>query len=344
MNYKPNRKPALFGPFFFIFCSLICLSSFAQQSPSKVHINDLNVRDPYIVADKQTKTYFLYKSASAKNKKGNTVSSLVTYKSKDLKIWEGPYQVYQTPDDNWTTGVLWAPEVHEYKGKYYLFATLSSTVAWKKGEEGWPAYIFRGTQIFRADNPMGPFLAFKDKLPHTPMDRMALDGTLWVEDGKPYMIYCHEWVQIEDGTMELVELEADLSRAKGLSTRLFNASSAPWSTGDNKTKGRTTYVTDGCFLYRTKTGKLLMLWSSFKSGSYATGIAESVTGKLAGPWKQQSNLLFDKDGGHGMLFKTFDGKLMLTLHGPNGPSGKERAQIHEVEDTGDTLELKNKRP
>jgi hypothetical protein len=28
---------------------------------------------------------------------------------------------------------------------------------------------------------------------------MALDGTLWVEDGVPYMIFCHEWIQITDG-------------------------------------------------------------------------------------------------------------------------------------------------
>jgi len=42
------------------------------------------------------------------------------------------------------------------------------------------------------------------------MDRMAFDGTLWVEEGQPYMIYCHEWVQVEDGTMELVELAPDL--------------------------------------------------------------------------------------------------------------------------------------
>src|SRR4051794_29321233 len=76
-----------FGYSFLISCCLFCLNSFGQLVPSKIHINDLNVRDPFIVADKQSKTYFLYKSSSTKDKKGNTVSSLVTYKSKDLKIW-----------------------------------------------------------------------------------------------------------------------------------------------------------------------------------------------------------------------------------------------------------------
>jgi len=315
---------------------------FGQSSLSTTHIKDLNVRDPYIVSDKESQTYFLYKAARVMDEKGNRVTGVVAYKSKDLEFWEGPYTVYATPLDNWITGAIWAPEVHHYQGRYYLFATLNSDIEWKKKQEHWPKYTFRGTQIFHADSPLGPFLPFDDKMPHTPMDRMALDGTLWVEKGKPYMVYCHEWVQIEDGTMELVELAPDLSQTKGPSMTLFHASSVSWSTGQRKQNGITAYVTDGCFLYRTKTGKLLMLWSSFKNNSYAMGIAESSTGKLAGPWIQQKELLFGENGGHGMLFEAFDGRLMLTFHGPNSPSGAERAQIYEVEDKGDTLALKKR--
>lgn len=333
------RVMRLYGILLAFSCFVFPKLSYGQSNITTVNIKDLHVRDPYIVTDKQSGSYFLYKSVWSKN---NRTSVVVAYKSKDLEHWEGPYTVYRTPEDNWIKGVIWAPEVHEYKGKYYLFATLNSNIQWKKTEKGWPEYTFRGTQIFHADNPLGPFLPFEDKLPHTPMDRMALDGTLWVENGKPYMIYCHEWVQIEDGTMELVELEDDFSKTKGTSVTLFHASSAAWSNGQPKPNGKTGYVTDGCFLYRTKTGKLLMIWSSFKSESYAIGIAESTTGKVTGPWKQQPNLLFEKNGGHGMLFKSLEGKLMLTLHGPNSPDGKERAQIFEVEDTGNTLILKNK--
>ncbi len=53
---------------------------------------------------------------------------------------------------------------------------------------------------------------------------MALDGTLWVEDGKPYMVYCHEWVELGDGTMELIELTPDLSKTIVPSKVLFNGS------------------------------------------------------------------------------------------------------------------------
>lgn len=326
--------------FLFIFFLLPFASkSYAQAGPGEINIRDLNIRDPFLLTDVKANAYLLYKSSSVVNRDGNRVSVVVAYKSKDLELWTGPHVVYTTPENNWAKGAAWAPEVHEYKGKYYLFVTLSSDVEWKKRQEGWPGYVFRGTQIFYADNPLGPFLPFKDSLPQTPMDRMSLDGTLWEEDGNPYMVYCHEWVQVEDGAMELIKLKPDLSRAVGAPVTLFHASAASWSTGNRHANGATSYVTDGCYLYKTRTGKLLMIWSSFKSGSYAIGIAESATNKITGPWRQQQGLLFEKNGGHGMLFRALDGRLLLTLHAPNSPGGKERAHIFEVTDTGNTLVL-----
>lgn len=324
-----------------IFFTVICLHA-QQTATSTVDIKDLYVRDPYVVADEKTKTYYLYKAGRVKNTAGQMVNGVVAYKSRDLKEWTGPYDVFAIPTDNWVTGEVWAPEVHYYRGKYYLFATLNSSIEWKKQRKGWPKYTFRGTQVFYSDSALGPFYPFDNKQPQTPMDRMALDGTLWEEDGIPYMIYCHEWVQIEDGTMEMVALKHDLSETIGTSQTLFHASSASWSTGDKQQDGVISYVTDGCFLYRTKTDNLLMIWSSFKGGSYAIGIAESVTGKVAGPWIQQNDLLFEANGGHGMLFKTFDERLMLTIHGPNNPGGSERILIFELEDVGKTLKVKGR--
>lgn len=335
--------------FFSVWIGLACFCSTsfagnketsAPQTENK-SLTDIYIRDPYILPDLKTNTYYMYRSSSKTNTKGTLLGGVEVLKSKDLKNWEGPVQVFTVPEKNWITGRVWAPEVHEYNGKYYLFATLNSDIQWKKSQKGWPAYLFRGTQIFHADSPEGPFLPF-DLTPHTPMDRMALDGTLWEEDGVPYMIYCHEWVQIADGTMELVQLAPDLSAPVGRSMTLFCASAADWSTGSSHEAPLplTSYVTDGCFIYQTKSNKLLMIWSSFMNGEYAIGIAESVTGKIAGPWKQQPTPLFHKNGGHGMIFKSFEGKLYITFHGPNSPDGAERAHIYELEDIGETLVLK----
>ncbi|MCK3686186.1 glycoside hydrolase family 43 protein [Maribellus sp. YY47] len=326
----------------FTFCLIILgvSSAFCQEISAKQALATINIRDPFILPDAKTKTYYMYRSSSVRTEKGETLGGVEVFKSKDLKAWEGPERVFTVPEDNWITGRVWAPEVHEYEGKYYLFATLNSNIYWKKKLEGWPDYSFRGTQIFYSESPEGPFLPF-DLVPHTPTDRMALDGTLWVENGTPYMIYCHEWVQMIDGTMELVQLAPDLSAPVGRSQTLFCASAADWSTGSKHAEPLpTSYVTDGCFLYPTKAGKLLMIWSSFMDGEYAIGIAESATGKVTGPWKQQPTPIFSKNGGHGMVFRTFDGKLCITFHGPNSPGGAERAHIYELEDTGSTLVLK----
>jgi len=312
--------------------SMLAVAAVAAMAQS-IKLSDINIRDPYILADQKTGTYYLYASSSTKTASGKIVGGVKAYTSKDLENWNEATQVFTCPEDNWITGGVWAPEVHQYKGKYYLFATLNTSLTWKGGKNRSTAYTYRGTQIFWSKSPLGPFKPFATT-PHTPIDQMALDGTLWVEDGTPYIVYCHEWVEVDDGTIECRPLKKDLSSPTAPPTRLFCASAAEWVT-----KGPT-MVTDGCFLYRTKTGKLLMTWSSFHNGSYAIGIAESTTGKIIGPWKQQDDMLFSSDGGHSMIFRDLEGKLRIVFHSPNGPRGKERAKIFEIEDLGETIRVK----
>ena len=315
----------------FTLCMVACGLSAGATTP----IEEINIRDPFILADSASGNYYMYCSSSVKGEVGQSLGGVAVYRSSNLRDWDGSTQVCVVPADNWITGQVWAPEVHKHNGKYYLFATINTDIEWKGRKEGWSPYTYRGTQIFRSDSPEGPFEAL-GRMPATPIDEMALDGTLWVEDGVPYMVYCHEWVQTVDGGMNVVKLSDDLSEAVGQPVRLFNASAAKWSTGASNGS----YVTDGCFLYRTKDGKLLMIWSSFMNGEYAIGVAESTTGKVMGPWKQIDEPLFNRDGGHGMLFKDFDGELHLVIHVPNSPSGMERARIFDIEDTGSGLRLK----
>ncbi len=310
-------------------------------SPAAVReLSEINIRDPFILADSLSKQYYMYRTSDSILPDGSVRGGVEVFRSPDLKHWEGPQLVMRVPDGNALTGTVWAPEVHEYNGAYYLFATINSDLKWKKNRPGWGDYTFRGTQIFRADSPEGPFKPF-GRFPHTPLDYMALDGTLWVEDGKPYMVFCHEWVQLEDGTMEVVELSPDLSNTVGRPEVLFNGSTPDWSTGIRPSEGMPLgYITDGCFLYRNKEGKLIMIWSSFSNGDYAIGVSESTTGSVKGPWIHHKDPLFPDNGGHGMIFKTFDDRLCLILHQPNSPLGAERARIFEIEDDGNTLNLK----
>ncbi|MHC4677956.1 MAG: glycoside hydrolase family 43 protein [Planctomycetota bacterium] len=311
-----------------------------QETLQKVTLNnraDLYIRDPFILPDSATKTYYLYKSMNVELKSGQSRAGVVVYVGRDLQTWEGPTPVFHLPDGFWADRSVWAPEVHQYKGKYYLFVTFTS-----KHElptpEGRPQNVKRGTQILVADSPTEPFEPFANK-PHTPEDWMSLDGTLWVEEGVPYMVFCHEWWQVTDGTMELVRLKGNLSDVIGKPKTLFKATDAEWvkSLRDIGSK-RHGYVTDGPFLYRTKSGRLLMIWSSFGPDKYTVGLARSTTDRLAGPWKQIDEPLLAADGGHGMILRTFDGKLVMAIHQPN--SGDIRAHLFELDDTGESLSVK----
>jgi hypothetical protein len=78
-----------------------------------------------------------------------------------------------------------------------------------------------------------------------------------------------------------------------------------------------------------------MIWSSFGSNEYAIGTAISENGKIAGPWVQ-SDLLFEENGGHGMILETFEGELLLVFHQPNrGP--EERARLYHLEEVNGLL-------
>jgi beta-xylosidase len=266
------------------------------------------------------------------------------YSSKDLITWNGPTQVYTIPNDVWgniRVTDVWAPEIHKYKDKYYLFLTFNTNTRFEdqnppgKPPKSQRPLVYRGSTTLVADTPTGPFKAMQDhSIP--PSDMMTLDGTFWVEDGQPYMVFAHEWVQITVGTIEAIKLQDDLSTAIDKPFVLFKSSDAPWA--KVQTEGGT--VTDGPFLHRSKSGKLFMVWSSFDDQErYNVGLAISDSGKLAGPWHHEPQALFAENGGHPMLFETFDGKLMILFHWPNNNAQQSRPRIFQVEDTGDTLKM-----
>ena len=316
---------------------LFFLTATAQGQTNKVNLADVRMRDVCILADPLTKTYYVVSSTMAGTVEGGRRPALRVFTSTDLREWEGPHIVFETPKDFWgeiNIKAIWAPEVHAYNGKYYIFATFDTDSLLPEQWHNWLPRVRRGTQVLVSDSPLGPFKPFQN---HStlPVDMMTLDGTLWIEDGVPYMVYCHEWVQIKDGAVEMIQLKDDLSQTLGEPIHLFDGSDAPWG---RKSPRYHCSVTDGPYLYRSKSGKLMMIWSSFGKGGYTVGVAVSTSGKLRGPWQQQIEPLYANDGGHAMIFKRFDGQLMLALHQPN-KSGAERARLFELEDTGDTLKI-----
>ena len=244
---------------------------------------------------------------------------------------------------HWAHDGGWAPEVHRWKGHYYLFTTVhDESKALTPGKNATRPTYRRGTISAVSASPLGPFHPLNADGPLAPDDFMTLDGSLYVDPGgKPWLVYAHEWLQKTDGTIETVPLSDDLARRAGEPIFLFKASDAPWlDKGVVPSTEDTRYVTDGPELFRTKDGHLLMLWSSYsRDSSYIQTVARSRSGTLQGPWEQLEPLVY-QDSGHGMLFHSFDGKLLLVLH---RPFRNARGKIYEMRDAGNRLEVVRER-
>lgn len=294
-----------------------------------VKTSDIQIRDPFILPVAEEGVYYMF-GTTDKNCWGGPGEGFDCYRSKDLSQWEGPIPAFRPPSAFWSTANFWAPEVHQYNGRYYMFASFKAV------------HHYRGTQILVSDRVAGPYLPLTDG-PITPPDWECLDGTLHVDaEGAPWIVFCHEWVQVRNGAMYAMRLTPDLKKPAGRPVFLFNASEAAWVNRPDWPEGWgtfPTYVTDGPFFYRNRKGVLLMLWSSGGKKGYAMGIARSESGTVTGPWRQEPEPLWAEDGGHGMVFKGFDGRLFVTFHMPNN-TPDERPVFIEIEDTDAGIRVK----
>lgn len=206
-----------------------------------IPVSSLRLRDPFILVDKKTSMYYLHFNNNLK---------IRVYKSKDLSTWKDEGYSFIAKTDFWGQQDFWAPDVYEYEGRYYLFATFSN------------AGVKRGTSILVSDSPKGPFTPLVNKA-ITPSGWMCLDGSLYIDkEGNPWLLFCREWLEAIDGEIYAQRLAKDLKTTEGDPYLLFKASEAPW-VGSITSSGVTGNVTDAPFIYRLDDGKLIMLWSSF---------------------------------------------------------------------------------
>ncbi len=280
---------------------------------------DINIRDPFVLLHEDV--YYLYGT------RGETcwgdADGFDVYLSRDLVNWSEAVECFHNDGSFFATKNYWAPEVYFVKGAFYMLASF-------KGEN-----MCRGTAILKSESPLGPFRLHSDKTV-TPKDWECLDGTLYeAPSGEYSMVFCHEWVQAGDGEMCAVKLKDDLSGPEGEARVLFRASQAKWAREVRHSSGKVGYVTDGPFFFRTEGGTLLLLWASFSDGGYTQGLAVSDNGDITGNFTQLAPL-FEKDGGHGMVFRDKEGKLFLTLHSPNEHL-KERPVLFPLTEEKGTL-------
>jgi hypothetical protein len=145
--------------------------------------------------------------------------------------------------------------------------------------------------------------------------------------------------------MDYIELSKDLTHTiSEWPVTMFRASEAP-SCGEMNGLGEATFglkmpgwVTDGPQMFRTQTGKLGMLWSTWGKERYLQEVCYSESGTIAGPWVQEPEPFLANNSGHGMLFRTFEGELRYVVHHVEG-DGPRKPQYWTVDDSGDKLKL-----
>jgi GH43 family beta-xylosidase len=298
-------------------------------------ISTIRAHDPFIVTDTERNCYWWVGDAllAGQGREGKSSGGVTIRRSDDLKTFSDPINIWTPPDDFFAKRMYWAPEIHRHNGRWYMFVTTTGKIDGAV-TNAFPDGKVRGTMAFVADTIEGPYEPCSDG-PLTPINLVTLDGTLYVDkNGKPWMVYCHEWLQVIDGTMEAIPLSADLKQAVGEPILLFKASDAPWSKGgycenwDGVEYNKQIYVTDGCFMFHDLSGGLCMVWTTSTDGKYTTGISRSANGELTGEWTHTTEPLLADDGGHAMLFKTLDGRDMMAMHCP-----------HTVKDRSEWLRL-----
>lgn len=280
--------------------------------------NDIHIRDPFVLVYESK--YYLY-GTRGKTAWGKA-SGFDVFVSEDMENWSEPFACFEDDGTFWAKKHYWAPEVHRWRGAFYLFASFLG--------DG----MCRGTAILRADSPLGPFVPHSDKCV-TPAEWECLDGTLYMDkEGKPWMVFCREWTQIVNGEVCAMPLTVDLRAAAGKPRILWRAKDAPWVVL-NKDVNREGYVTDGPFLWRTESGTLLCLWAGFSKNGYTQGLTMSDNGEIDGHFVHLPPLNI-ADAGHGMLFRDLQGQLWLTLHSPNAHP-QERPHFIRMKDIGSTI-------
>ncbi|MBQ8685327.1 MAG: family 43 glycosylhydrolase [Clostridia bacterium] len=277
-------------------------------------LKDIYIRDPFVLVEDGR--YYLYGSTDPQTWKGKA-DGFKAYVSDDLENFE-EHVIFENSDDFWAEEQFWAPEVHKYNGKYYLFAAFS------KGDN------VRRCQILSSSSPLGPFAPHGGLL--FPNETSNLDATFYCENGKRYTVFCREWTDIKVGEMCLAELDESLCVVGEIKT-LFKANEAPWVVEVEPE----CYVTDGPFIRKNSKGEYVMLWSSHGKEGYAMGMA--VADRLDGKWRHIEKPLVSSNGGHGMIFEK-DGRLYASYHMPNDPHMDERAHFVEIEEVDGIFRVK----
>lgn len=314
---------ALLAVSFSLAASWVCAADAA--SPSATYTNpvggDIRMGDPFILFhDGQ---YYLYGTAGR--------DGFQCWRSSDLVHWESLGYAYQRTEDSWGVTLFWAPEVTEYRGRFYMVYSCQG----RDKDAGFRLGIASG------DSPAGPFVELRS--PWLDNGWSCIDAHLFIDDdGTPYLFF-DKVGAITTPTFSLygiiyaLRLTPDLTAAAGEPVLCAQADQ-PWEELDPKHPSR---CNEGAFVF--KHGKTYYM--TYSSGHYASAkyaIGYSTASSPLGPWTKSldnplliSNAAANVSGpGHSCMTLSPDGKEMFIVYhahaDPSNPSGNRTVNIDRV--------------
>ncbi len=269
------------------------------------------IGDPFVL--RKGKKYYLYATGAP--------DGFRFWTSEDLENWtEGGY-CYR--NSAWGENCFWAPEVYEYRGKYYLLYT----ARWKTCHS-----LRIGLAV--ADAPEGPFVDVKEGPLFDP-GYACIDATFLFDGGRAYLYYvrdCSENIINGIHTSQIYggEVTEDLLTFKEAPVRLTTPD-LPWETSLDPAW----QWNEGPALLK-HAGKYYLNYSvnCYDSPAYSVGCA--VADSPLGPFvKYEAPVLARMEGdfsgpGHNSFFENEAGELLTAFHihtYPEKPSGDRRACI-----------------
>jgi len=238
-----------------------------------------NIGDPFVLKASDGKYYCYPTSAGNRGFKA--------WSSHDLIHWREEGFVYEKTENSWGFKQFWAPEVVEFKGKFYMYYT----ARWKEKDS-----LRIGVAV--ADRPTGPFVDLFDR-PMFDFGYAAIDANVLIDDdGRKYLYFSRDCSEnIVDGRHEShicgVELNDDMISVKGDAVTLLKPDQQ-WELRS----GPEWLWNEGPFAFRRNGVYYLMYSANFYAKKhYAVGYA--VADHPLGPFrKAEHNPILQSPGDH----------------------------------------------
>ena len=226
INNKENSfgKPIVWCLLFFSLYGLGVCNAQLKKNPGRFTNPIGNGADPWVI--RHDGYYYVCQSNGDINSKGISVS-----KSSKLSQLGKPVTVWNTPAKGWNSSQVWAPELHYFNKKWYIY--------YAAGKAG-PPYIHQRSGVLESvtDDPQGKYI---DKgILNTGIDKGNETGMIWAIDvnvgrinGVLYAVWSG-WEQnaMTDKTSQHLYI-AEMSNPWTISSNRVKISSPdqPWETG-----------------------------------------------------------------------------------------------------------------